>query len=62
MAGHKPFPPCKPGYFRIWFVKDAMSGHCLDGCYFSEKQEAVDARNAYGYGYVSYHELKDHSV
>lgn len=62
MTGHQPWPPTKPGHFRIWYVKDAMSKDCIDNRYYSTHKEAVDARNEYGYGYVSYHELKEDVV
>ncbi len=49
--------------YRIWYVKDPMGENkisdVIDNKYYSTKQEAVDARNQYGYGYVSYHEFND---
>ena len=35
---------------------------CIDNKYYSTHAEALAARTEYGYGYVSYHELKDTDV
>ncbi len=66
MTGHNPWPPIKPGHFRIWYVKDAMGENkisdVIDNKYYSTHAEALAARTEYSYGYVSYHELKEDVV
>lgn len=36
----------------LWYVQDWLTKECLDGRYYTTKQEAVDRRNELGYGIV----------
>jgi hypothetical protein len=36
----------------IWYVQDWLTKDCLDGRYYTDKQDAVDRRNELGYGIV----------
>ncbi len=44
---------------EIWFVEDYLSGKVLEDKHYSEKAEAVDARNRLGYGLVKSYQLEN---
>ncbi len=47
---------------EIWFVQDYLSGKVLENKHYSEKVEAVNARNRLGYGLVKCHRLQNGGV
>ena len=47
---------------EIWFVQDYLSGNVLENKHYSEKAEAVEARNRLGYGLVKSHRLQNGGV
>ena len=47
---------------EIWFVEDYLSGKVLEDKHYSEKAEAVEARNRLGYGLVKSYQLRDGGV
>ena len=47
---------------EIWWVEDFLSGNVLENKHYSEKAEAVKARNRLGYGLVKCHRLQNGGV
>lgn len=47
---------------EIWFVEDYLSGKVLENKHYSNKAEAVKARDRLGYGLVKSHQLADGGV
>lgn len=47
---------------EIWFVEDYLSGKVLENKHYSNKAEAVKARNRLGYGLVKRYQLADGGV
>lgn len=45
------------GRFKMWFVRDWLSGETIDNRYYTTKDEAVARRNELGYGVVYSYEF-----